>query len=82
MDLTTFTFIRKIRFRFDALRQAKPKSDTKVFGLGFSFTKNKVLSAFFGCRRAVVSVFSGFVWVCLYPFVRSSCRRFYAAKGS
>ena len=42
-------------------RQSKPKSNTKVFGLGFSFTKNRVLYAFFGCRRAVVSVFSGFV---------------------
>ena len=33
-----------------------------MFGLGFSFAKIQVLSAFFGCRRAVVSVFSGFVW--------------------
>ena len=40
----------------------KPKSNTKVFGLGFAFTKIKVLSAFFGCGYAVVSVFSGFVW--------------------
>lgn len=29
--------------------------------MGFSFTKNRVLYAFFGCRCAVVSVFSGFV---------------------
>ena len=43
------------------LRQSKPKSNTRVFGLGFSFAKIQVLSAFFGCRRAVVSVFSGFV---------------------
>ena len=43
------------------LRQVKPKSNTKVFGLGFSFAKIQVLSAFFDCRRAVVSVFSEFV---------------------
>ena len=43
-------------------RQVKPKSNTKVFGLGFSFAKIQVLSAFFGCRRAVVLSFSGFVW--------------------
>lgn len=43
------------------LRQSKPKSNTKVFGLGFSFAKIQVLSAFFGCGYAVVSVFSGFV---------------------
>ena len=58
----------------------KPKSNTKVFGLGFSFAKIQVLSAFFDCWRAVVSVFSGFVWVCSYPFIRSSCRRPYAAN--
>ena len=40
----------------------KPKSNTKVFGLGFSFAKIQVLSAFFGCRRAVVLYFSGFVY--------------------
>jgi len=33
-----------------------------VFGLGFLFAKIQVLLVFFGCRRAVVSVFSGFVW--------------------
>lgn len=49
------------RFESCPLRQAKPKSNTKVFGLGFSFAKIQVLSAFFGCRYAVVSVFSGFV---------------------
>ena len=52
-----------------------------MFGLGFSFAKIQVLSAFFGGRRAVVSVFSGFVWECSYLFIRSSCRRFYAAKA-
>lgn len=45
-----------------SLRQAKPKSNTKVFGLGFSFAKIQVLSAFFGCRRVAVSIFLGFVW--------------------
>ena len=69
-------------FESRPLRQVKPKSNTRVFGLGFSFAKIQVLSAFFGCRCAVVSVFSGFVWVCSYLFIRSSCRRFYAAKGS
>ena len=64
------------------LRQAKPKSNTRVFGLGFSFAKIQVSSAFFDCWRAVVSLFSGFVWVCSYPIIRSICRRFYAAKGS
>lgn len=49
-------------FESPSLRQSKPKSNTRVFGLGFSFAKIKVLSAFFGCRRAVVSVFSWFVW--------------------
>ena len=63
-------------------RQSKPKSNTKVFGLGFSFAKIRVVSAFFGRRRAVVLSFSGFVWVCSYRFIRSICRRFYAAKGS
>ena len=48
-------------------RQSKPKSNTEVFDLGFSFAKIKVLSAFFGCRRAVVSVFSGFVWCVRIP---------------
>ena len=62
--------------------QSKPKSNTKVFGLGFSFAKIQVLSAFFGCRHDIVSVFSGFVLVCLYRFIRSICRRLYAAKGS
>ena len=28
------------------LRQSKPRSNTRVFGLGFSFTKNQVLSVF------------------------------------
>ena len=74
--------MRKVQIDFQAFRQAKPKSNTKVFGLGFSFTKNKVLSVFFGCRRAVVLFFSGFVQSGSYRFIRSSCRRFYAAKGS
>ena len=52
------------------LRQSKPKSNTRVFGLGFSFAKNKVLSAFsavgvlsfypfrgsYGCVRIPLSV--------------------------
>ena len=38
-----------------------------MFGLGFSFTKIQVLSAFFGCQCAVVSVFSGFVWCVRIP---------------
>ena len=50
------------RFKSCSLRQAKPKSNTKVFGLGFSFAKIQVLSAFFGCRRVAVSIFLGFVW--------------------
>ena len=45
-----------------SLRQVKPKSNTRVFGLGFSFAKIQVLTAFFACRLAVVSVFSVFVW--------------------
>ena len=32
-----------------------------MFGLGFSFANIQVLSVFFGCRRAVVLSFSGFV---------------------
>lgn len=62
--------------------QVKSKSNTRVFDLGFSFTKNKALSAFFGCRRAVILSLSGFVWECSYPFIRSRCRRLYVAKGS
>lgn len=57
-----------------------PKSNTKVFGLGFSFAKIHVLSAFFGCRRDIVSIFSGFVFVCSYRCIRSICRRLYASK--
>ena len=34
-----------------SLRQTKPKSNTKVFGLGFSFAKIRVVSAFFGRRN-------------------------------
>ncbi len=45
----------------DLETQSKPKSNTKVFDLGFSFTKIQILSAFFGCQRAFASVFSGFV---------------------
>ena len=66
----------------DLETQSKPKSNMKVFDLGFSFAKIQVLSAFLGCGCDVVSVFSGFVWECSYPFIRSSCRRFYGAKGS
>ena len=44
------------------LRQVKPKSNTKVFGLGFSFAKNKVLSTFFGCRRTLFLSFRGSYW--------------------
>ena len=47
---------------FTACRQSKPKSNTRVFDLGFSFAKTQYLLAFFDCWRAVVSVFSGFVW--------------------
>ena len=46
---------------FERVCKSKPKSNTRVFGLGFSFAKIQVLSAFFGCRRVVVSVFSGFI---------------------
>ena len=74
--------MRKVQIDFQAFRQRKPESNTKVFGLGFSFAKIQVLLVFFGCPCAVVSAFSGFVWVCSYRFIRSSCRRFYAAKGS
>lgn len=70
------------RFKSCSLRQSKPKSNTKVFGLGFIFAKNQVLSAFFSCRCAVILRLSVFVLVCSYRFVCSSCRRFYAAKGS
>lgn len=75
-----FTGVRE--FESLRFRQSKPKSNTRVFGMGFSFAKIQVLSAFFGCRRAAILSLSGFVWECSYPFVRSSCRRFYAAKGS
>ena len=70
-----------VQFDLQPCRQVKPKSNTKVFGLGFSFAKIQVLSAFFGCRCAVVLVFSGFVLVCSYRFICSICRRFYAAKA-
>ena len=49
-------------FESRPLRQSKPKSNTKVFGLGFSFAKIQVLTAFFGCLCAVVLSFSVFVW--------------------
>jgi len=52
---------KRVRTQLPLARQSKPKSNTKVFGLGFSFAKIQVLYAFFGCRCAVVSVFSGFV---------------------
>ena len=68
-------------FESRPLRHSKPKSNTKVFDLGF-FCKNAVFISVLGCLCAVVLVFSGFVWVCSYLFVRSSCRRFYTAKGS
>ena len=53
--------VEKVQTQSPLARQVKPKSNTKVFGLGFSFAKIQVLFAFFGCRCAVVSVFSGFV---------------------
>ena len=37
---------RTVRHRAIHSRQVKPKSNTKVFGLGFSFAKIQVLSAF------------------------------------
>ena len=74
--------MRKVQNDFQAFRQSKPKSNTRVFGLGFSFAKIQVLSAFFICSCAIVSIFAGFVWVCSYRFIRSICRRLYAAKGS
>ena len=62
-DDTRNAVVRKLAQGFESLslRQSKPKSNTKVFGLGFSFAKIQVLLVFFGCRHAVVSVFSGFV---------------------
>ena len=53
--------VEKVQTQSPLARQSKPKSNTRVFDLGFSFTKIQVLSAFFGCQCAVVSVFSGFV---------------------
>ena len=67
-------------FESHRFRQAKPKSNTRVFGLGFSFTKNKVLSAFFACRCAVILRLSVFVWVCSYRFIRSSADGFMPRK--
>lgn len=37
---------------------------------------------FFGCRRAVCFSLFGVRMACSYRFIHSSCRRFYAAKGS
>ncbi len=74
--------VEKVQTQSPLARQRKTKSDTRVFDLGFSFAKIQVLSAFFICRRAVILRLSVFVWVCSYRFIRSSCRRFYAAKGS
>ena len=54
-----FTGVRE--FESLRFRQSKPKSNTRVFGLGFSFAKIQVLLLFFGCPSAVVSVFSVFV---------------------
>ena len=54
--------MRKVQIDFQAFRQVKPKSNTKVFCLGFSFAKIQVLLVFFDCWRAVVLSFSGFVW--------------------
>ena len=53
--------VKKVQTQSPLARQSKPKSNTKVFGLGFSFAKIHVLSAFFDCWRAVVLSFSGFV---------------------
>ena len=54
---------KMVRTQLPFVRQVKPKSNTKVFGLGFSFAKIRVLSAFFTCRCAVVLYLSGFVWL-------------------
>ncbi len=40
--------MRKVQIDFQALRQSKPKSNTKVFGLGFSFVKMQYLLVLFG----------------------------------
>ena len=54
----------KISF-FVLFRQAKPKSNTKVFGLGFSFAKIQYVSAFLGFWQAKVALLR-----CSYGCVR------------
>ena len=44
------------------LRQSKPKSNTKVFGLGFSFAKIQVLSAFLTVGVPSFQFFRGSYW--------------------
>ena len=63
LDLKSNDALKGVRgFESLTFRQSKPKSNTKVFGLGFSFAKIQVLTAFFGCLCAVVLSFSVFVW--------------------
>ena len=56
-------------FESPSLRQAKPKSNTRVFDLGFSFAKNKVLSVFLVVGVPSFQSFRGSygVFVSLYP---------------
>ncbi len=71
LDLKSNDALKSIRgFESLTFRQVKPKSNTKVFGLGFSFAKIQVLSAFsfvgvpsfrscrgsYGCVRIPLSV--------------------------
>ena len=49
--------------------QAKPKSNTKVFGLGFSFAKIQYVSAFLGFWQTKVALLR-----CSYGCVRIPCR--------
>lgn len=47
LDLKSNDALKGVRgFESLTFRQAKPKSNTKVFGLGFSFAKIQVLSVF------------------------------------
>ena len=56
------------RFKSCSLRQSKPKSNTRVFGLGFLFAKNQYVSAFLGFWQAKVAVFRC-SYRKLFPFV-------------
>ena len=75
--MSTNKFTDGLKRDVSILRQVKPKSNTKVFDLGFIFAKIQVLSVFLAVG---VPLFRSFR--CSYLFIRSSCRRFYAAKGS